>query len=687
MTISSTNRKAGPFTGNGITTAFPFAFKVFSTADLLVVQAVVATGIETAKTLGADYTVALNADQNTNPGGTITMLAAPAVGQTMTATSQVANLQPIDVTNGGGFYPSILNAAFDRVTIQIQQLAEKLGRTVTLALSGTANTTLPVPSPTKVLAWNAAGTALENVDMIAGQSSLSDALAASSGAALVGYLAPGSGAVGTMQKQVNDEHISIFRFMTSAQIADVQSRAQALDHTAAINAANIAVTAAGKALFWPAGTYVSSGIPTITNMKWVGENSSTTIIKLKNGTNAGLVKHTSAAGADFIWISGFTFDGNSANNTTGTVLTITGIRPTLIDLFVIKAASRGIQTNWILQGIGYGDLTGAQGYFERITVAESQEEGWVHLAPTDSYFNCIDFLNCCLKATNTYAAFDIQSNGRFSNIHPSNGGDRTIVPGVGVKVSANGSNFTNCHFEGGYTPLLVAGNCNVFENCTYYAPRGPHSVDVAGIANRITGTMGATYYGGNVNYKGVLLRGANNMVEVADLGCLNGAIDFAGSQGGNIVRVTGYHDTGVVYTGVPHAKDDVLITVGGSAGGVFAQSLPIPWTAYTPVVTSAAGALGSYTAAGRYRREGNTVHISAVIAVTSNGTGSGAVLFNLPIAAQRGLLFGREDALTGKSLQARFAPGATQAVVSDYANAYPASTGAVLVLSGSYEVA
>ena len=54
MTISSTTRKAGPFTGNGVTVAFPFAFKVFTVADVLVVQAVTATGIETTKTLTTD---------------------------------------------------------------------------------------------------------------------------------------------------------------------------------------------------------------------------------------------------------------------------------------------------------------------------------------------------------------------------------------------------------------------------------------------------------------------------------------------------------------------------------------------------------------------------------------------------------------------------------------------------------
>ena len=38
MTISSTNRKAGHYTGNGISTVFPFAFKVFTADDLLITR-------------------------------------------------------------------------------------------------------------------------------------------------------------------------------------------------------------------------------------------------------------------------------------------------------------------------------------------------------------------------------------------------------------------------------------------------------------------------------------------------------------------------------------------------------------------------------------------------------------------------------------------------------------------------
>ncbi len=135
MTISSTTRKAGPFTGNGVAVAFPFAFKVFTSADVLVVQAVTTSGVETNKVINTDYLVSLNTDQNANPGGTVTMLTSPPVGTTLTLASQVGNLQPVDLTNQGGFYPKVINDALDRVTIQIQQVAEQVSRAFKVSIS------------------------------------------------------------------------------------------------------------------------------------------------------------------------------------------------------------------------------------------------------------------------------------------------------------------------------------------------------------------------------------------------------------------------------------------------------------------------------------------------------------------------------------------------------------------------
>jgi len=134
MTISSTVRKAGPFAGNDVTTAFPFTFKVFSAADVLVIRAD-ANMAEYTLELTTDYTVSLNANQNTSPGGTVTKNTALATGDSLVITSTVGDLQPVDLTNGGGFYPDVINAALDRATIQIQQLSEKVDRSIKVTIT------------------------------------------------------------------------------------------------------------------------------------------------------------------------------------------------------------------------------------------------------------------------------------------------------------------------------------------------------------------------------------------------------------------------------------------------------------------------------------------------------------------------------------------------------------------------
>lgn len=134
MTISSDNRKAGPYICNGVTTAFPFDFKVFSATDVRVVLAD-AAGAESDLVLGTHYAVALYADPDGNDGGTVTTTAAYATGYTLTLTSGLQNLQPVTLTNNGGFYPTVINNALDRLTILVQQLAEQVSRAVKVSIS------------------------------------------------------------------------------------------------------------------------------------------------------------------------------------------------------------------------------------------------------------------------------------------------------------------------------------------------------------------------------------------------------------------------------------------------------------------------------------------------------------------------------------------------------------------------
>lgn len=198
MSISSSIRKAGPYVGNDLAVDFPFAFKVFSDADLLVVLAV--SGSEVILDLGTDYTVALNADQDTNPGGTITTTVVYSDEHTITLTSSLENLQPVVLTNLGGFYPKVINAALDRLTILVQQVAEKAGRALTLPISANGSGSLPAPTPNGFIGWDALGQNLVNyagVTSAAVSSFMGTLLTAANAAAARAGLGLGSDATGS----------------------------------------------------------------------------------------------------------------------------------------------------------------------------------------------------------------------------------------------------------------------------------------------------------------------------------------------------------------------------------------------------------------------------------------------------------------------------------------------------------
>lgn len=149
MTISSESREVGPFTGNGSTTAFPFTFKVIAASDLSVVKTNATTGVSSTLTLTSDYTVTLNTDQNNNAGGTVTLLSALASGYTMMISTAAAYLQPTNLTNGGGFYPTVINDALDRLTIFVQQMLRTINRGIRIPSSESATSTnliLPIAS-------------------------------------------------------------------------------------------------------------------------------------------------------------------------------------------------------------------------------------------------------------------------------------------------------------------------------------------------------------------------------------------------------------------------------------------------------------------------------------------------------------------------------------------------------------
>lgn len=164
MTISTSNRRAGPYLGDGIQREFPFTFKVFAAGD---VRAFVADpqGSESELALTA-YTVTLHPDQEARPGGLLRLNEALATDHKMTIISAMAITQPVVFTNQGGFYPSVLNDSLDRLTINMQQLEEILSRCMVGSVNGSGRLPpLPVPVPQNFLRWNSDGTKIENYDI------------------------------------------------------------------------------------------------------------------------------------------------------------------------------------------------------------------------------------------------------------------------------------------------------------------------------------------------------------------------------------------------------------------------------------------------------------------------------------------------------------------------------------------
>ena len=140
MSVQSTDRVAGPYACDGLTTLFPFDFKVFVVEDVVAILAD-ADDVETDLQLGVDFTVALHDNQDVNPGGTVTTVVAHPTSWTITLTSDVPYTQPSTITNQGGFYPKVIEAALDRVTILAQQVAEGLGRSLKAPISGGSSAT------------------------------------------------------------------------------------------------------------------------------------------------------------------------------------------------------------------------------------------------------------------------------------------------------------------------------------------------------------------------------------------------------------------------------------------------------------------------------------------------------------------------------------------------------------------
>tara|TARA_R110000787_G_C13443394_1_gene446745 strand:- start:16253 stop:18679 length:2427 start_codon:yes stop_codon:yes gene_type:complete len=159
MTVATTNITDGPFTGNGVTTAFGYTFRIEDEAQIIVYETDTA-GAVTTLTLTTDYTVS---GVGSDAGGSITRVAgALPSGYTWYLRSNYALTQSTKFRSQGRFLPEVHEAAFDKLSFIVQQLLDLNNRAFRVAASdpdASAIVELPnaVTRADKTLAFDSAG--------------------------------------------------------------------------------------------------------------------------------------------------------------------------------------------------------------------------------------------------------------------------------------------------------------------------------------------------------------------------------------------------------------------------------------------------------------------------------------------------------------------------------------------------
>lgn len=254
MTIEQDDRRK-EHPGNGVATVFvgPRAFTAGQIAvylvDAVTQVAVLQTGNYTLTGLGARTPT------------TATMDTAPPTGKTLLLLRTTPYEQDTDITNQGRYQPEILEGMGDKLSMQIQQLAESQSRSITLSETyvGTPpNMDLPAPEANKAIGWNPTATALINMDGGGGggdtdptlRADLGSAAGPAPGASLVVTKQAGAGAVArTIQAKLLD----LF------SVKDYGAKGDGVTNdTAAVQAALNYIVANGGALHFPAGIYLVS---------------------------------------------------------------------------------------------------------------------------------------------------------------------------------------------------------------------------------------------------------------------------------------------------------------------------------------------------------------------------------------------------------------------------------------------
>ena len=120
------------------------------------------------------------------------------------------------------------------------------------------------------------------------------------------------------------------------------------------------------------------------------------------------------------------------------------------------------------------------------------------------------------------------------------------------------------------------------------------------------------------------------------------------------------------------------------------------WSTFSPGISASGGTITTIAGQfGRYVQIGKSVLFDLVASITTNGSGSVAIIASLPLAVaqktwvQNIVAVGREAGVSSKQLQGYMSTGgsAFSLFIQDFSAGYPGANGAVISIGGLYEAA
>lgn len=312
MTVSSTSARV-VYSGNGATTSWPFAFKVPTSAELVVVY---------TDALGVDTTISPSNYTATgfgiDAGGTVTypLSGSPiATGTHLTIYRSVSPTQPTSISNQGSMWPSIIEAALDRLTFIVQGFLDLAGRAVVAPVADSApSMTLPIAvlRANKVMAFDADGDAavstldLDDIEAAGTIGAAAAAAAAASATAAAGSATSAASSATTATSQATTATTqataaasSATAAASSASSASTSASAAATSATAAASSASAAATSATAAASsaTAAATSATSAASSATTATTQAGNASTSATAAAGSATAAAASATAAASA------------------------------------------------------------------------------------------------------------------------------------------------------------------------------------------------------------------------------------------------------------------------------------------------------------------------------------------------------------------------------------------------------